>query len=388
MRKGDIKKMVARPITVVQMLPELEGGGVERGTLELGDYLSKNGHKSIVISAGGRMVPQLEKQGSVHICWRVGEKSPRCLGYIIPLRSFLMREKIDILHLRSRLPAWIGYAAWKSLPKGMRPRLVTTFHGFYSVNRYSAVMTKGERVIAISRTIADHIKDKYGVLEDRIVLIYRGFDEKVFNPSAVTSKRIETLRRNWNLKDTASPVIMLPGRLTRLKGHDLFLESLSNIKHLPWSAVCVGDTNENPAYSNFLQKMILQLNLEKRVKFVGHCDDMPAAFLLSDIVVSASSSKPEAFGRIAVEGQAMGKPVIALAHGGSLESVLNHKSGWLVRPGDAKSLADSLCEAVSNKDLRNRLGSYGQRWVRDKFTVRKMCEKTVNLYCGLIKERE
>ena len=385
MRKGNIKKMVSRPITVVQILPELEGGGVERGTLELGDYLSKNGHKSIVISARGRMVPQLEKQGSVHIHWRVGEKSPRCLRYIIPLRRLLMQEKVDILHLRSRLPAWIGYTAWKRLPKGMRPRLVTTFHGFYSVNRYSAVMTKGERVIAISRTIADHIKNKYGVSEDRIVLIYRGFDEKVFNPGAVTSKRIETLRRNWDLKNSTSPVIMLPGRLTRWKGHDLFLESLSRIKYLPWSAICVGDTNENPAYTDFLQKMILRLNLEKRVKFVGHCDDMPAAFLLSDVVVSASSSEPEAFGRIAVEGQAMGKPVIASAHGGSLESVLNHKSGWLVRPCDARSMSDALCEAVSNKDLRNRLGSYGQRWVRNKFTVRKMCEKTIDLYCKLLK---
>lgn len=385
MREGDIKKMVARPITVVQMLPDLEGGGVERGTLELGDYLSKNGHKSIVISSGGRMVPQLEKQGSVHICWRVGEKSPRCLGYIIPLRRFLMQEKVDILHLRSRLPAWVGYAAWKSLPKAIRPRLITTFHGFYSVNRYSAVMTKGERVIAISKTIAEHIKDKYDVSKDRIILIYRGFDEKVFNPDVVTRNRIERLRKSWDLKDPASPVIMLPGRLTRLKGHDLFLESLSKIKRLPWSAVCVGDTNENPAYADFLQKMILQLNLEKRVKFVGHCDDMPAAFLLSDIVVSASSSKPEAFGRIAVEGQAMGKPVIASAHGGSLETVLNRKSGWLVKPRDAKSLADALCEAVLNKDLRNRLGSYGQRWVRDQFTVRKMCEKTVDLYCKLVK---
>ncbi len=386
MRKGDIKKMVARPITVVQILPELEGGGVERGTLELGNYLSKNGHNSIVISAGGRMVPQLEKEGSVHICWRVGEKSPVCLRYIIPLRRFLMRKKVDILHLRSRLPAWIGYAAWKSLPKAIRPRLVTTFHGFYSVNRYSVVMTKGERVIAISRTIEDHIKNKYGVSENRIVLIYRGFDEKIFNPDVVSGKRIETLRRNWNLKDSTSPVIMLPGRLTRLKGHDLFLESLSKIKHLPWSAVCVGDTNENPAYTDFLQKMILQLKLEKRVKFVGHCDDMPAAFLLSDVVVSASSSEPEAFGRIAVESQAMGKPVIASAHGGSLETVLHRKSGWLVKPRDAQSLADALCEAVSNKDLRNRLGGYGQRWVRDQFTARKMCEKTVDLYCKLLRQ--
>lgn len=378
---------MARPLTVVQMLPDLQSGGVERGTLELAGFLARNGHRSIVISGGGRLVPQLDKDGSIHIFWRVGEKSPRCIKYIIPLRRLLIQEKVDILHLRSRLPAWIGYFAWKGLPKGMRPRFVTTFHGFYSVNRYSAVMTKGERVIAISKAIAQHIKDQYGVLEDRVVIIYRGFDENIFNPDSVSSKRIEELRKSWNLTNSASLVIMLPGRLTRWKGQDLFIKSLSMIKHLPWSAVCVGDNKENPSYAAWLQKMILELSLEKRVKVVGHCRDMPAALMLSDVVVSASSTQPEAFGRIAVEAQAMGKPVIASRHGGSLETVLNRKTGWLVKPRDPKSLADALCEAISDKALRNRLGSYGQRWVRATFTVRKMCEETVDLYYKLLKDK-
>ena len=138
--------MVARPLIVVQMLPELESGGVERVTLEMGKYLVQHGHRSIVISGGGRLVPQLESEGSEHVLWDVGKKNPLSLWYISKLKEFLTQQKVDILHLRSRMPAWIGYMAWKSLPENSRPRLVTTFHGFYSVNSYSAIMAKGEKV--------------------------------------------------------------------------------------------------------------------------------------------------------------------------------------------------------------------------------------------------
>ena len=148
----------ARSLTVVQMLPELEGGGVERGTLELGKYLAEHGHRSLVISAGGRLVGQLEREGSKHIPWNVGSKSPICLKYILPLRRLLQKEQVDVLHLRSRMPAWVGYLAWKSLPKSKRPALVTTFHGFYSVNSYSAIMTKGDGIIAVSESIKKHIQ--------------------------------------------------------------------------------------------------------------------------------------------------------------------------------------------------------------------------------------
>ena len=149
--------MVAGTLTVVQLLPELDEGGVENETLELGSYLAAHGYRSIVISGGGRLVPKLEQAGSEHVAWpHIGEKSPRCLQYIMQLRSFLLKEKVDILHLRSRLPAWIGYLAWMSLPKSKRPGLITSFHGFYSVNSYSTIMTKGERVIAVSNNIREH----------------------------------------------------------------------------------------------------------------------------------------------------------------------------------------------------------------------------------------
>lgn len=384
MREGDTQKVVPRPIRVVQMLPGLEVGGVERGTLEMGAYLSHGGHVSIVISGGGRMVGQLVEEGSRHLSWRVGQKSPVCLGYIMPLRRLLVRERVDILHLRSRLPAWIGYAAWKSLPQHLRPRLVTTFHGFYSVNRYSAVMAKGEKVIAISRTVRSHIEDAYGIPSDRIVVIPRGFDENLFAPELVSAERMKSLRSRWALGDATGPVVMLPGRLTRLKGHDIFFKSLARLRQHKWTAVCVGDTGENPGYAAELRAMLSRLGLEGRAKLVGYCDDMPAALMLSDVVVSATHTEAEAFGRIAVEAQAMGKPVIASAQGGSLETVLHRKTGWLVTPGDHVDMADALAEAMANAELRSELGRNGRKWVKENFTVERTCRGTLDVYMRLL----
>ncbi len=190
--------MVAGKLTVVQLLPELDEGGVEGETLDLAISLARNGYRSIVISGGGRLVPQLEKAGCFHVHWPyVGEKSFRCLQYVSKLRKFLMAEKVDILHMRSRLPAWIGYLAWKLIPEYQRPSLVSTFHGFYSVNAYSAIMTKGERVVAVSETIRQHILDNYRIGEEKISLIHGGFDDREFSPESVSYEREEKLRRKW-----------------------------------------------------------------------------------------------------------------------------------------------------------------------------------------------
>ncbi len=374
--------MVAGPLTVIQMLPDLEAGGVERGTLEIGRFLSSNGHKSMVISAGGRLASQLEDEGSTHIRWRVGEKSPRCLRYIIPLRHLMLQHKVDILHLRSRLPAWIGYLAWKNIPHHRRPTLITTFHGFYSVNFYSSIMARGEKVIAVSKAIARHLREHYALADDRIVLIYRGFDEHLFNPAAIHPDKTDTLRKRWGIKDNQAPIIMLPGRITRLKGHDLFIESLARIKDTPWLAVCTGDTEANRSLTRRLTKKIALMKLTDRVKLVGHYDDMPTALMLADIVVAASV-KPESYGRVAVEAQAMGKPVIATAHGGILETVLDRQTGWLVAPDNVVEMADTLQEAVLNTSLREKMGYRAREWVKPRFSIRKMCQSTLNLYVEL-----
>lgn len=369
-------------LTVVQMLPDLEGGGVERGTLETGHFLAQNGHKSIVISAGGRMVKQLEEEGSQHIAWNIGDKTPRSLLYIRPLRSLLLKEKVDVLHLRSRMPAWIGYMAWKSLPPEKRPALVTTFHGFYSVNSYSAIMTKGERIIAVSEAIARHIKDNYG-LEDKVTLNYRGIDEDLFSPDNVSPERVKTLEERWHI-DRTKTIIMLPGRLTRLKGQHVFIKSLALLQSTNFQAVLVGDTDDNPGYTRFLMNLIRENNLDGQVSLVGHCSDMPAALLLADIVVSATSSEPEAFGRTTAEAMAMGKPVIATAHGGSLETVVAGVTGWLVNPANAEDMARALDEAMADPEKRKIFGAAGQQRVRQHFTLKTMCEKTLAIYRELL----
>ncbi len=369
-------------LTVVQMLPELESGGVERGTLEIGKFLADNKHRSIVISAGGRMVKQLEDEGSHHIGWKVGSKSPLTIKYMLPLRKLLKKEKVDVLHLRSRMPAWVGYLVWKSLPKKDRPVLVTTFHGFYSVNSYSAIMTKGMGIIAISKSIEHHIRKAYGIKKD-IELIFRGVDKDKFDPKAVSPERIERFRQTWKISDD-KPVVMLPGRFTRLKGQDIFIQALAKMNHRNYQAIIVGDLEDNPGFASELSELIKKLQLEDNIHMVGYCDDMPAALMLADVVVSASSNEPEAFGRTTIEAMAMGKPVIATAHGGSLETVTPQKTGWLVEPGAADELALALDEALASPDKMSRYGAAGKAAVNSTFTMKNMCEKTIAFYRKLV----
>ncbi len=373
--------MAGERLTVVQVLPELDEGGVEGETLDLAIYLAQNGHRSLVISGGGRLVPQLARHGCTHVHWpHIGEKSLRCLKYVTKLRRFLEEERVDILHLRSRLPAWIGYLAWRLLPEERRPSLITTFHGFYSVNSYSRIMTRGERVAAVSETIKQHIIDNYPIDPQRIALIHGGFDVSAFSPEAVAAERIDTLRRRWLSHHEGMPVIVLPGRLTQWKGQDLFLESLVRIKDRRFVCLLIGDTEENSSFTKRLREQVKFHALEDKVQLVGHCSDMPAALMLADVVVSASSTQPEAFGKVAIEAMAMGKPVVATAHGGSLETVLPGVTGWLVPPLDAEAMASAVSEALDDSWRARRMGEEGRRWVNERFTAKAMCEKTLALY--------
>lgn len=383
MASGIFLKKNCRKLTVMQLLPELNSGGVERGTLEMGRHLVDNGHKSIVVSGGGRLVEQLEKEGSFHIQKTIGSKSPLALCYIWPLRQVMKKNRVDIVHLRSRMPAWIGYLALKSLRKKDRPVLVTSFHGFYSVNRYSAIMTKGDGVIAVSRSIQQHIAEKYNRRRN-VRLIVRGVDIASFAPGKVDPKRIEALGCAWGI-DSTKPLVMLPGRLTRWKGQGVFLNSLLLVKNSSYQAVLVGDIDDNPGFTKELQSFLVKNNLADRVRLVGHCHDMPAALLLADIVLSTSSSEPEAFGRTTIEAMAMGKPVIATAHGGSLETVVPGKTGWLVKPNDAKELAVAIEEAlVMDKKQLKIFGENGRLHVTTNFSSQAMCERTLAYYYELL----
>lgn len=375
-----------KSITVLQLLPELEGGGVERGSLELGKFLVRHGHTSFVVSGGGRLVSQLEREGSIHVTMPVGVKSPRCLKCILQLRRLIQKEKINILHLRSRLPAWVGYLAWISLPPKKRPILITTFHGFYSVSAYSAIMTKGKTVIAVSEAIKDHIKTAYGRI-DGVTTIFRGVDGDNFNPEIVEKGRLDALRTQWDL-DRHKPIIMLPGRFSRWKGQDIFIQSLTALADCNYQAILVGDTRENPRITEELQEIITQNDLHDRVKMVGHCQDMPAAYMMSDLVISASSSEPEAFGRVSIEAMAMGKPVIATAHGGSLETVVPNETGWLIQPADVNDMARAIREALSlSRESLEKIGTNGRAHVTRQFTTQAMCEQTVSVYVECLQNR-
>lgn len=379
---------MARKLTVVQLLPELEEGGVEGETVDLGLYLAQNGHRSIVISGGGRLVNQLERGGCTHVHWPfIGEKSLRCLQYIPKLKRYLQDENIDILHLRSRLPAWIGYLAWKLIPEDRRPSLITTFHGFYSVNSYSCIMTKGERVVAVSDTIREHIIQNYRIDESKIGLIHGGFDEREFAVSAVGVDRIEKLRKKWLPPDNDKKVIILPGRLTLWKGQDVLIESLAQLGRKDFICLLIGDVEENPSYTKKLHDRIRLVGLSDHISLVGHCDDMPAALMLADLVVSASSTQPEAFGKVAIEAMAMGKPVIATAHGGSLETVVENKTGWLVPPLDPAAMCGAIEEALQDNEKSKEFGEFGKERVLAHFTAKKMCEKTLALYEDIHEEK-
>ena len=372
--------MVSRKLTIAQLLPEMDNGGVEMVTLDFGSFLAGEGHRSIVISKGGRLVPELVENGSEHIPFdQIGEKSPRCLQYIPRLRAFLLREKVDVLHLRSRLPAWIGYLAWKSIPVNKRPLLITTFHGFYSINKYSEIMTKGQKIIAISNVIAGHIKKEYHTPENRIKIIYEGIDEKQFDSDAIDNKRLDAVQDKWGIDRSGPLLILLPARITRLKGHDVFIESLSRIRSLNWIAVCAGSSDLKSSYLGYLKAMVLNKGLKNRILFPGNCDDMPAAIKLSGIVVS-SSCEPESFGRIAVEAQSMNKPVIATAHGGSVETISHNKTGILVKPGNIEDMSNAIKKIIENKELYATLCSQGRSRVMTMFTKKVMCEKTLELY--------
>lgn len=307
----------------MQILPALASGGVERGTLEVGAYLASNGHRSIVISAGGRMVKKLTEQGSEHVEWTIGKKSILTLKLVSRLRHFLEKEKIDILHVRSRFPAWIAYLAWKQMDPKNRPSLITTVHGRYSVSPYSAVMTKGERVIVISEMIQNYVTSRYEVDTERLRLIYRGVDSQTFTygyqPESAWLKawfreHPQTIHKN---------ILVLPARVTKWKGQDDFIDLVIQLKNhtSDFHALIVGEVKKDKqGYLKKLEKKVKDCDVSDMISFIGHRDDLREIMAISKIVYSLSI-EPEAFGRTTLEALSLGIPVIGYSHGGVSEQL-------------------------------------------------------------------
>lgn len=308
-----------RRLTILQILPALDAGGVERGTLEVGKHLVDNGHRSIVISAGGRMVGQLLREGSEHHTWDIGRKSLWTLRLIPRLRRFLIDNQVDILHVRSRMPAWIGYLTWRSMPRRARPRFVTTVHGPYTPSAYSGIMTKGERVIVISEMIRDYVLKHYPATPaDSLRLIYRGVDPARYpHGHKVTPGWLEQWGRQfpWTLDKR---LITLPARITRWKGQEDFIEFIGALhaRHPDIHGLIVGDTHrQRRKYMSELQAMVTDKGLGEAITFTGNRTDLREIMALSEMVVSFSR-EPEAFGRTTIEALSLGVPVLGYAHGG------------------------------------------------------------------------
>jgi glycosyltransferase involved in cell wall biosynthesis len=347
MWKMDCGTVAERNLSVLQMLPALDGGGVEQGTMEIAGALHRAGHQALVMSAGGRMVPALEALGAEHFQWRVDSKRPWTFRLVRPLQKFLRERQVDVLHLRSRMPAWIGWMAWRGMPVNERPRLVTTVHGFYSVNRYSAIMTRGERTIAVSNAIRDHILTRYPAVEpERLVVIPRGVDPALFNTTFTPSAQ---WRKQWDAQfpqTKGKQLVTLIGRLTRLKGHEDFITLVRRLCEagVPIHGVVVG--GEHPgrvSYAKSIRKMARYLP----VTFTGHRTDAREIMSHCDLVVSLSA-QPESFGRTVVEALSLGTPVLGYDHGGVGEILANIYPDGRVALGDIEALTKHAIKALSD----------------------------------------
>jgi glycosyltransferase involved in cell wall biosynthesis len=364
-------------LSVAQVLPALNGGGVERGTLEVARALVQRGHRSVVISAGGRLVPELLRDGSEHLDWPLGGKSPLTLRWIRPLRRWLAEQRIDILHVRSRLPAWIGWLAWRGMDPATRPQFVTTVHGLYSVSRYSAIMTRGERVIAVSETVRDYLRRSYpGLPVERIQVIPRGVDPVEFpHGYRPDSEWLAEWHRQYP-QLRAAPVLTLPGRLSRLKGHEDFIDLLVGLRARGWPGyglIVGGEEPHRRRYAEQLRSLVRARGLAERVLFTGHRADLREIYAISTLVLSLST-QPESFGRTVLEALSLGVPVVGYAHGGVGEILERLYPAGRVSVGDREALMARVLDLLAAPPSVP---------VEPVFPLRRMLDETLALYESL-----
>jgi len=373
--------------TILQVLPALgAAGGVERGTIEIAEAIVEAGGRAIVASSGGARLFDLERVGGEHIFLPTHSKNPWVIyANVARLVKLITSENVDLVHARSRAPAWSAHFAARQTGR----KFVTTFHGTYAAGnilkrRYNSVMTRGDRVIAISSFIAEHVHRLYGVPERKIRTIHRGVDLNRFTTEHVAAERLVKLSTAWRLED-GLPIVMLPARLTRWKGQAVFIEAISHLRRQDIRCLIIGDDQGRKNYRQELESLIQAHKLDAVVRIVNHCEDMAAAFMLADVVVSASTD-PEAFGRTLIEAQALGRPVIASDHGGARETIIEGKTGWRVVPGDAVSLASALKNALDLSEIqRANVANAAIANVRKNFSKQSMCARTLAVYNEVLK---
>ena len=371
--------------SVLQVLPHLNSGGLVSGAIEISEALQKSGMKSFVASEGGRREREIIRTGGKVFNFSLGSKNPLIIFLnIYKLSRIIKKYKINIIHARSRAPAWSAYFAAKK----MGIPFVATFHGTYSIQnnlkkKYNSIMVKADKVIAISSFINKHILSNYKVDQEKIVTVHRGINIEKFDYLKVSNERLIAFSKKFNIPED-SFVILLPGRITRWKGHILLIEAISKLKRSDIICLFVGDLQGRNKYFAELNKTIDKFKLKNNFRIISNQSDMSVIYKLSDVVVSASL-EPEAFGRVVAEAQAMGRPTVAVNHGGGPEIIIDGETGWLFRPGDANDLADKINKALNlNIDDREKMSVKAIERAKLNFNNEMMCAKKLNIYAELI----
>ena len=384
----ETRTSITKPV-IVQILPALNRGGVERGTIEVADAIVKNGWKSVVISNGGLLTSQLKRVGATVYEVPVHRKNPFLWGSARrQVKRILQQEGADIVHVRSRAPAWIALPAANSL--GIAT--VSTVHSKFAPANifkkiYNGKMLKADRVIAISHFVENEIFTHYGKsgVAEKLSVIHRGVDLGMFDPKAVNQQRIIAEADRLGLPDDKS-IIMLPARATSWKGHEILIQALAQLSDKDAILMLLGIEDGPPAYAEKLRTMAVRYGLGGRVRIGAGSRDMPAALMLAD-VVAMPSIKPEPFGRVAIEALAMGRPVVAFRHGGAVESIDEGRTGWLADPLSVDSLAEALQTALSLTPRKRRaLAKDARQQMTDQFSKDMMCERTLAVYKSLLKK--
>lgn len=369
---------------ILQLLPALGDGGVERSTVEMVGYLRDKGIVNFVASGGGDLVAAVEAGGAKHFAIPVGRKSPwAILKNAFAVARVIDLEAIDIVHARSRAPAWAGWLATRLV---RRPcRFLTTFHGVYGHGNalkrlYNRVMLRGPLVVANSQFIRDHIETVYGYPADSIVVAARGIEPALFDPASVSAEQRAAIRHEFGVGDS-EPMLIMVSRITGWKGHAVLVDALAHLTGRPWRLVLVGSGNERTIAD--LKARIDGHGLAERIVLAGSRRDVPALLAAADLAFSAST-EPEAFGRASIEAEAMETPVIATDHGGSRETVLPGRTGWLVTPGDAEAMVTAIGEALASPERLKEMGRTGRAFVLENYTTARMLSQEFSAYRRLM----
>ncbi len=379
-------------LKVLQVIPKLGYGGAETGCYDIAHYLNENNCKSYIITSGGELTKFINKKKVKLIRLPVQSKNPIIMLFnTIVISLIILFCNINIVHARSRAPAWSCFLATKITGR----KFVTTFHGTYNFNSkikklYNSVMVRSDLIIAGSNFIFSHINENYSEYlntNKKFLVIFRGINTDYFDPSTTLEKDEDSLFKSWELK-VGKKIILFPGRLTSWKGQEMFLDSINKVNiqlgHDAFIAVILGSDQGRELYKKKLLRLVEQYRLTNQVKFIEHCKNMPVAYKISNFVVSASI-EPESFGRISVEAQSMQKPILASNIGGSKETIIDNKTGILFESGNSEEMSEKIIELLNlDESTLNQMGIEGRKNVINKFNVEKMCFSTYSEYKKLI----